>query len=268
MRLRAPLVAAFAVVVAAPALARPERSLQVTLRCEQCTADQRPSLGLLWRADAAGRPETAALQAADWPEGRFTLDMPSGSFEVTGRRTDDGAGWTLDLPLGKQPLPFRVVAALEGFTADRAAWWPEREDGIVITLQPTADVLDQNPAWDPARTPECEVMIPKDAPQPFTFYVDGQPRAWLYRAADAADATPQWTFQFVRPSQTLLERVNVTVAGFDEGASWSFRLPLQSVFAGGAVWSQGAAASSAPAAEARIAGAGVVRLDDCPREAR
>ena len=268
MSLRAPLVAAAVIAVAASAIAKPGASLQVTLRCEQCTAEQHPSLGLLWRADAAGLPQTAALEAADWTQGRFTLDMPSGRIDVAGARTDDGAGWTLDIPLGRQPLPFRIVAALDGFTADRAAWWPDRESSIVVTLQPTADVLDQNPAWDPAKTPECEVMIPKDAPQPFTFYVDGQPRAWLYRAADAADRTPQWTFQFVRPSQTLLERVNVTVAGFDEGAAWSFRLPLQAVLAGGAVWGQDAAPTGAPASEARIAGAGIVRLDECPREAR
>ena len=257
----------------APAAPRTEPgSLDVALRCDACAPNATPSIGLMWQAEDGVEPPLASLEATDWSAGTFRLQVPGrGSAALQGEPLAEGAGWTLRVPLGSMPQPFRVVAALPGFAADRAAWWPEHEAGpYVVTLRPVAEVLDANPSWDPQRTGECDVLVPASASVPVTFFVQGQPRAWLYPATDAADGTPQWTFQFVRPGQGLLERVSMLVPAFREGDSWSFRLPLQGVLGGGAAWPSGDGGMTAPqpADEVRIAGAGTIRLEDCPRATR
>lgn len=260
------------VALAAP---KPPAPVGIVLRCEACTPEQRPSVGLLWRADAGQEPEAAGIETLDWAEGRFSLKTPDGTTRtLQGAPLGDGSGWSLQVPMPQGPSPFRVVAVLEGYASDRAAWWPEREAGpYTFAFEPVPAVLDRNPDWDPGKTGECDVLVPKTAPTPVAFFVQGQPRAWLYPAPAADDGTPRWTFQFVRPGEGLLERVNVLVPAFDEGGAWSFRLPLHSVLSGGATWPAGdggvaPAASGEPVDEIRISGAGTIRLSDCPRATR
>jgi hypothetical protein len=249
-------------------------AISIALRCDACSEADRPSLGLLWRADEGQEPPLASLEITDWAAGTFTFQGPGqGRHALTGEPLDEGQGWLVRVPLRSMSAPFRIVAALPGFAADRAAWWPEREAGpYAVSFRPVGEVLDAHPAWDPQRTGECDVLVPTSVEIPVTLYVQGQPRAWLYPAEDAADGTHQWTFQFVRPGQGLLERVSVLVPAFREGDAWSFRLPLQGVLGGGATWpasASGAPESSAgPADEIRIGGAGTIRLQDCPRATR
>jgi hypothetical protein len=268
------LVPALALVLlTSPSIAAPAapRDLPVVLRCEACTSEDRPSLGVLWRGSHGEEPPMGSVETLDWSAGRFTWKAPGAEpVALTAQRSEDGAGWVVSIPAGSE-APFRLIAALQGFAADRSAWWPQREQGpFVVTLRPVADVLDANPAWDPQRTAECDVLVPKTAEMPVTFFVQGQPRAWLYPAEAAADGTPQWTFQFVKPGMGLLDRVNTVVPGFDEADSWAFRLPLQSLLGGGAAWPAPGAepASGTPADEIRVSGAGTVRLQDCPRATR
>lgn len=272
-----PLAAVLLPLVPTGALAGDlEGQLSVVLRCVTCTAEHHPSVGILWPgAETPGvkEPPTGSIEALDWTAGRFMVATPAGRNEMTGVPLADGAGWRIDVPLGAQAQPFRLVASLEGFAADRAAFWPGRDVGPhVVELRPIEDVLQANPTWDPAKTGECDVLVPKSAPVPVTFVVEGQPRAWLHPAEPAADGTPRWDFRFVRPGETLLERLGTTVSAFDEGGDWSFRLPLESLLAGGAVWptrpDAPAPEPAAPAAEIRIVGGGMIRLDDCPRQAR
>ena len=252
------------------------RAISIALRCDACSETDRPSLGLLWRAEEGQEPPLASLEIVDWAAGTFTFHGPGlGRHALTAEplEGEGGRGWLVRVPLGTMPAPVRRVAALPGVAADRAAWWPEREAGpYAVTLRPVGEVLDAHPAWDPQRTGECDVLVPTSVEIPVTLYVQGQPRAWLYPAEDAADGTQQWTFQFVRPGQGLLERVSVLVPAFREGDSWSFRLPLQGVLGGGAAWPAGEGgappSSAGPADEIRIGGAGTIRLQDCPRATR
>jgi hypothetical protein len=264
------IAAALPVVVnAAPAA----RSVPVTLRCEACTVDEHPALGLLWKPEG-GTETIASVETVDWSAGTFAYVAPDGRrIPVQGERTEALDGWSFDVPVGTAGIPFRVVATLDGFSADRAAWISSQADAAAFSLRPVEQVLDSNPTWDPQRTGECEVQVPKSLAAPVTMFVQGQPRAWLYPAAAAPDGTPQWTFQFVKPGDGLLDRVSVIVTGFDQGEAWSFKLPLESLLAGGATFptADGGVApepAGAPADEIRIDGAGTFRLSDCPRSSR
>lgn len=270
-RLLIPLVVALLPSLSSAASA-PEGSLSFVLRCEACTNEQAPILGLLWQAEADGDGPRASVEAIDWSRGAFRLASPDRGDVILAAEPAEGGGWALSVPVSG-PSPFRVVAVLPGFAADKAAFWPEREPGPhVVTFQPVEAVLEERPEWDPSRTGECDVLVPKQAATPVTFFVQGQPRAWLTPTASPADAPTAWTFQFVKPGEGLLERVSVPVTAFDEGSAWSFRVPLQAILGAGAAWpSPGGAASprqSSPVNEIRVSGVGTILLEDCPRATR
>lgn len=252
------------------------RTLSVQLRCEACQGGEALTLGLLWRAEPGQEPARASVETIDWLAGTFRLSASDRDETLTlrGEPLPDANGWQLEIPLGTD-LPFRVMATLQGYSPSRAAWFPEREESPVIVLTPIAEVLDAQPEWDPRRTGECEILVPKATPSPVTFFVEGQPRAWLYEAAPGADGTAQWTFQFVRPGEGLLERVSVLVPALDEADTWVFRLPLQAVLGDGAAWPAVEGGGSAqpsgdvePVNEVRVGGVGTILLQDCPRATR
>jgi hypothetical protein len=198
--------------------------LPIVVRCPECTADAQPVVGFLYFAgDQATTDAVFSVRATDWQAGRF--EIGSGGPVIQGNPTRDG--WTAWVPLEGRGLPDRVLGGMAGWVAQRAAYWPARERGIVPTfdLAPLAQVLDENPTWDPSLTDECDLLVPKEADVPLTFRVAGEPVAWLYPGATGADGS--WTFQFVKPGSCLLERVSVEVRPFDEGADWGFRVPLE-----------------------------------------
>ncbi len=246
----------------APAVA----ALAVVVRCEACTNETAPGLGLLW-LDEGHAMRMAGVESIDWERGTFAMTGDGVAETITGIPLPDSGGWLLAIPVAD--MPFRLTALLPGFTAPRAAYWPHREAGpFVFDFEPVEDLLARAPAWDPAATSECDVLVPKDAPSPVTFFASDEPRAWLYPAPPAADGTRRWTFQYVRPGGSLLDRVNVLVAGFDEGSAWSFRLPLAAVLGPVSDPLDVGAPGEVESMTADIAGAGAVQLGDCPRAVR
>lgn len=252
--------------------------LPITVRCATCR-DEAPTLSLLWRAASpADAGILRSVTARDWSTGEFVLAGESGDVLLQGVAVE--GGWSLSVPLGAQGLPFRVVAALRGFVADRAAWWPAQDRSDVnLSLRPLAAVLDAHPAWDPARSAECELLIPKSAVPPLVFLEAGRPRAWLFPTPGATEDVSAWTFQFVKPGASLLERVSVDVTAFDEGDSWALRVPLAATSAAAtrtlpsdAGRVDVADASAASVVESprsvTVVGVGALSLADCPRAAR
>ena len=176
------VIAAPSAVVAAPEV------LPVTVRCEACR-EEAPTLSLLWRGATATDPAILrSVVASDWSAGEFTLVSESGNAPLRGVAVENG--WALQVPIADRGLPFRVVTSLQGFVADRAAWWPAQEQEqerteLSVNLSPLAAVLDAHPAWDPARSGECDILIPKSATPPIVFLEAGQPRAWLFPTPEA-----------------------------------------------------------------------------------
>lgn len=229
----APASAGPAVLGAAPL---PAHELSVEIRCADCDSNVAPTVSLLWRADdVGGEHETLrALRPSDWNGGTFELTgggLPA-PLVVQGQPLRDGEpGWRVDVPLFGRPLPFRAVLGLPRFVAEQAVWWPARDANRVIRfeLEPTRELLDRNPAWDPARTGECDVLVPKEGEGPRTFFLNGEPWGWLFPRNVSSPDDGTWAFQFVKPGRSTLERVSVGVTPSDEGAHWGFRLPLAAV---------------------------------------
>lgn len=244
--------------------------LPVRLVCQSCTEDSAPQLGALWRADD-GEMVRRTLRTLSWADGSFEWLHADGSATVLeGRLLEDGRhGWTVTLPLDGAGLPFRMQAQLPGFTAERLAFWPARDRGqdLVLEFQPVPELLDEHPEWSTDRTVECDLLVPKNADRSVTLFNEGRPAAWLYATAD-----PEvWTFQFVRPGASLLDRVSVPVRASDEGDHLGFRLPLAGLLGGE---SEGRLALGAHdglnsdeglAVAVRVGEAGMVNLADCPR---
>ena len=179
-------------------------------------------------------------------------------------------------------LPFRVTGGLPGFVAAKAVYWPAQDPGaaVVFDMSPLDVVLDANPTWDPARTADCEILVPKSAELPIVMTSGDQPRAWLFPSVVVSDDEAAWTFQFVRPGASLMERVSVRVTAFDEGEAWAFRLPLTGVLPvpgivapppGDATAHLSLAKGldvAAPQNLVTVAGTGIFDLADCPRIVR
>jgi hypothetical protein len=236
--------------VVARTLSTPAERVGVVLRCAACDATSTPALALLWQG-AGGEAILRTLEATEWGSGTFTFSG-AGEEAVTLQGTPVDGGYALDLPLGDAGLPFRSQVVLPGHVGRPGVYWPGTDAVMQLSfvLDPVEAVLDEHPDWDPARSTECDALLPKDAATPFTFFVDGEPRAWLFPSVDP-DGAP-WTFQFARPGASLLERVSVGLAPSDEGAHWGFRLPLSAVLG--------------PAAEVRVGDAGRLDLAGCPRQ--
>jgi hypothetical protein len=271
MSFRAPALVLALSLASVAVAAADETTLPVVIRCEACDASARPAVSLAWMTQ--GLPTMSSIEAVDWVSGKFVGAMLDGKSTVTFdvlATSIDATTWQIDVPLperdGVAVRPFRAVVTLPGHAASHAVAWPSRDPGpVTFELTPVAQILDENPTWDPKRTPECEVLIPKSAAAPVTFYAAGSPRAWLYlppaRDASSEDA---WIFQFVRPGASLLERLSVAVTAFDEGDEWAFRLPLQAVSAEPVAGEK----AVAPLRTMRVGSALTIALDDCPRETR
>jgi hypothetical protein len=253
-------------ITPAPLLDASPAYLPVLMRCSACV-DATPTASLLWRAEAdkTGREATSTmtLAAKDWSAGTFSLTGRGLDLVLTGSPLPSG-GWAIDVPMPPEGLPFRVVGALEGFVAGKAVYWPQGErTQVVFDMQPLGQVLDQHPAWNPSSSAECEVVVPKSAATPIVFEQDGKPCAWLFPTLKPQGPDDAWTFQFVKPGASLMERVSVRLPAFPEGDTLSFRLPLSGVLAPSSAKS--AADATAPIT---MRGGGTIDLADCPRVAR
>jgi hypothetical protein len=244
--------------------------LPVRLVCQDCTEDSSPALAALWR-DEDGTQTRRTLRTLSWADGSFEwLRADGGSVPVEGRLLQDGShGWSVTLPLDGQGAPFRLQAQLEGYTAERLAFWPARDgvDELAIDFRPVFAFFDEHPQWSTERTVECDLLVPKSTDQAVTFFAEGRPAAWLYSTAD-----PEiWTFQFVRPGATLLDRVSVSVRASDEGEHYGFRLPLSGLLGGDAQGRlelgahDGLDSDEGLPVAVRVGAAAVVNLADCPR---
>jgi hypothetical protein len=251
-----------ATLLVAPAAPGAE-SLDIVLTCPACEAASAPVVAITWRSDAPGGAAalpTWAVKTRDWAAGSFELLRPdTEAATLPSEPVDDG--WRLTLPT-QGARPFRVVGRLEGYTAPRSAYWPERDQDRTVdfAFEPVPAVLEANPTWDPARTDECDVLVPKDLSGSVTFYLRNWPTAWLYPPSGAGASSPAqgpWAFQFVRPGGSLLDRIQVEVIPSDEGADWGFRVPLLAV-------TQATSAEGKPV-RLRMGRAGRVDLADCPR---
>jgi len=269
--MRLTLALALALAMPSTSFADSERStLPILIRCEACDASTRPAVSLAWMGKDG--PSMSSIQAIDWDAGTFVGAMGDGSttFEVPATSID-ASTWQLDVELpvedGHPLAPFRAVITLPSHSATRAVAFPSLEPGPVsFELTPVSQVLDDHPTWDPKRSLECEVLIPKTSSAPVTFYSGGTPRAWLYPAPGLDPAAENaWIFQFAKPGASLLERLSVFVTAFDEGDALAFRLPLQAV-------SSAPLAGDAPKAvmprTMRVGESLSLALDDCPRETR
>lgn len=271
-------IGARSVESALPRVERPE-ILSIVIRCEDCT-DRAPIIGLLWNvADAAQGERRRVLTARDWDAGVFVLAGTS-EVELQGEPLQ-GGGWIVHVRLPDAGLPFRVTGGLPGFVPDKGVYWPAQDPGpVVFDMKRLDDVLEANPAWDPARTAECEILVPKSAELPVVMTSGDQPRAWLFPGVGGGDDASSWTFQFVRPGASLMERVSVRVTAFDEGGSWAFRLPLEGVLPAPVAPRIPGGATPDPLSLAKghdaempphlvsVAGTGTFDLADCPRIVR
>lgn len=244
--------------------------LPVRLVCESCTEESAPSVAALWRFED-GSDARRTLRTVSWSEGLFSWDAADGtSSPLQGHLLDDGShGWTVALPLHGQGRPFRVLAQLPGFTSERVAFWPSRDELEILSVdfQPIDDFFEQHPQWSTERTVECDLLVPRSNDEAITFFASGRPVAWLYGHPDAE----LWSFQFVRPGGTLLDRVTVPVRPSDEGDHLGFRLPLSGLLGGEAEGRvelgehEGLRSSEGRPVAVQVGEAGVVNLADCPR---
>ena len=244
--------------------------LPMRLVCESCTEDSAPQVGALWRAED-GTQSRRTLRTVSWADGVFEWVQVDGSTSpLRGHLLEDGShGWSVTLPLDGAGVPFRVQAQLDGFTAERLAFWPDRDEGDVLDVefQPVAELLDAHPEWSTDRNVECDLLVPRSTNEAITFFSDGKPAAWLYATADPA----VWTFQFVRPGGSLLDRVSVAVRPSDEGDNLGFRLPLSGLLSDGVDGRlvlgahEGLTSDEGLPVAVQVGEAGVVNLADCPR---
>jgi hypothetical protein len=242
--------------------------IEIELACPSCTEADEVTALLLWHGQdrPRERSETAALRTLDWAAGEFELALRGAALALEAEPAD--AGWLLRVPLGGRGLPDRVHVLGAGLATDTGVAWPAARwpasgtSRMVVRLEAQSDVLDRHSAWDPARTDECDLLVPKRLEPPVPLYVGDRPRAWLLPAPGGRG---EWRFQFVHPGRTLLERLEVSVVPSDEGEDWGFHVPLEPLLAGALADAVARGGGAGVSPVVRVGDVGEVALADCPR---